>query len=150
MVWKVLNGELEINMINPFFDRNRTNVILQSALDGYNARHRAIVNNIANVDTPGYQRVEISFEESLKKAIQSSGASSVSEGEPGSSNLFETLKRLSPTARTDFSEPVRADGSNVSIDREMAEMAKNAGKMNALTELLIRNYRDLKAAVQGR
>ncbi|GMV66558.1 MAG: hypothetical protein AMXMBFR75_23540 [Candidatus Hinthialibacteria bacterium] len=147
----MLGHELEKTMINPLFDRNKVNLVIQSALDGYSARHRAIVNNIANVDTPGYQRVEIRFEERLKSALKASSAEGIVSGDGvESSSLFETLKHLSPTARTDFSTPVRADGSNVSIDREMAELAKNGGRMNALTELLIRNYRDLKTAVLGR
>ena len=48
-------------MIRPFFQADKTNLILQAALNGYSARHEAIVNNIANVDTgipphPGFLR----------------------------------------------------------------------------------------------
>jgi flagellar basal-body rod protein FlgB len=136
-------------MINPLFDKNKNNLVLQAALDGYTARHRAIVNNIANVDTPGYQRIEVSFEDSLRKASKSL-MSSVSE-ETGENEGMSSVERMSisPRVSIDTSQPLRADGSNVSIDREMAELSKNSGKISALTEILIRNYRDLKTAIKG-
>jgi flagellar basal-body rod protein FlgB len=137
-------------MINPFFDGNRTNLALQAALDGYSARHRAIINNVANVDTPGYQRIDVSFEDSLKRAVSglrdSTGDESGVDGQSG----FERLARITPTVSIDTSPPLRADGSNVSIDREMAQLAKTSGRVNALTEILIRNYRDIKSAINGR
>src|SRR3989304_2975241 len=57
-------------MISPFFDGNQTNLVLQAALEGYSARHRAVVHNIANVDTPGFQRLEVDFEKKLQKEIR--------------------------------------------------------------------------------
>jgi flagellar basal-body rod protein FlgB len=132
-------------MIKPFFGSNKTNLVLQAAQEGHALRHRAIVNNIANVDTPGYQRIEVPFETELKKAVNGMLFSSPEEGEGFGGGIH-----FSPTIRIDTSGPLRADGSNVSIDREMAALAKNAGKLNALTELMIRNYRDIKSAINGR
>jgi len=136
-------------MINPLFDRNRNNLVIQAALDGYTARHRAIVNNIANVDTPGYQRIEVSFEDSLKKAIEALRPHRLENGSGIDENQTVSSLSITPIAKRDMSQPLRADGSNVSIDREMAELSKNAGRINALTEILIRNYRDLKTAIRG-
>jgi flagellar basal-body rod protein FlgB len=137
-------------MINPFFDRNRVNLVVQTALDGYQARHRAIVHNIANVDTPGYHRIQVDFEDRLKQEIKSLKGIGSEESEETGISDFARLKRISPIARSDNTTPLRVDGSNVGIDLEMAELSKNSGKINALTELLIRNYRDLKIAIQGR
>ena len=136
-------------MINPLFDRNRNNLVIQAALDGYTARHRAIVNNIANVDTPGYQRIEVSFEDKLKKAVEGLRFQGVNAGSGESERRMVDTMRITPIASRDGRQPLRADGSNVSIDREMAELSKNAGRINALTEILIRNYRDLKTAIRG-
>lgn len=136
-------------MINPFFDGNRVNLLIQTALDGYAARHKAIVNNIANVDTPGYQRIEVSFENELKKAIRRMGDTSLTGDSVDDEGGFSRMTRVVPMVSLDTSQPLRADGSNVSIDREMASLSKNAGKMNALTEIMIRNYRDIKTAIKG-
>lgn len=41
-----------------------TDVVTRGALDGLAARHRAYVNNIANVDTPGFTPGDVPFEAS--------------------------------------------------------------------------------------
>lgn len=76
-----------------------TSLSLSSALDGLALRQRAIANNIANVNTPGYQARRVQFESAL--------ASSVGAGNGRA------------TASTSHSlEPTRLDGSNVNLDTE--------------------------------
>ncbi|MBO3664608.1 flagellar basal body rod protein FlgB [Microbacterium stercoris] len=72
---------------------------LTSALDGLSQRQRAIADNIANVNTPGYRATRVQFEEAL--------AQSVAEGSG----------RVSPTSQKSL-EPTRLDGSNVNLDTE--------------------------------
>jgi flagellar basal-body rod protein FlgB len=72
---------------------------LNSALDGLAARQRAVANNIANVNTPGYRAQRVSFEDAL--------ATSVEQGNGAVG------------AKTGYSlEPTRLDGSNVNLDTE--------------------------------
>lgn len=137
-------------MINPFFGGNQTNLILQAALDGYSARYRAVVHNIANVDTPGFQRIEVDFEKKLQKEVRRLKPTREIAGWTFGSEKSTSLKDLRPDLRVDQSPPIRADGSNVSIEREMGLLYKNSGKINDLTELLIRNYTQVKAAIRGR
>jgi flagellar basal-body rod protein FlgB len=76
-----------------------TGAALASALDGLAARQRAIANNIANVNTPGYTAERVSFEDAL--------AASVAQGD---GHVAAT------TARS--LEPTRLDGNNVNLDTE--------------------------------
>ena len=46
-----------------------TSAALASALDGLAARQRAIANNIANVNTPGYTAERVSFESALAASV---------------------------------------------------------------------------------
>ncbi len=72
---------------------------LNSALDGLAARQRAVANNIANVNTPGYRAQRVSFEDALAKSV--------------------ALGDGSVAAKTQQSlEPIRLDGSNVNLDPE--------------------------------
>ena len=48
-------------------DSNHTN-LLKTALDAYALRQKAIASNVANIDTPGYKRLEVPFESQLQKA----------------------------------------------------------------------------------
>lgn len=72
---------------------------LSSALDGLGARQRAIANNIANVNTPGYQAQRVSFEEALAESVaKGSGVTA-------------------PVTRESL-DPTRLDGNNVNLDTE--------------------------------
>lgn len=42
--------------------------LLNNAMQAYHLRTRALTSNIANLDTPGYQRLSVSFEDSLQEA----------------------------------------------------------------------------------
>ena len=48
--------------------------LMGKAMDAYSLRQKAIASNVANVDTPGYKRLEVSFEDELQKAEQLSVA----------------------------------------------------------------------------
>ncbi|MDN4597934.1 flagellar basal body rod protein FlgB [Leifsonia virtsii] len=76
-----------------------TSAALASALDGLAARQRAIANNIANVNTPGYTAERVSFESAL--------AASVAEHD---GHAAATSQRSL--------EPTRLDGNNVNLDTE--------------------------------
>jgi flagellar basal-body rod protein FlgB len=76
-----------------------SSVALESALDGLALRQRAIANNIANVNTPGYHAKRVAFEDALARSIQL-----------GDGHATAT------TARS--LEPTRTDGNNVNLDTE--------------------------------
>lgn len=76
-----------------------SNNALISALDGLAARQRAIANNIANVNTPGYQSQRVTFEDAL--------ARSVAQG----SGIAKASTQLSL-------EPTNTNGNNVNLDTE--------------------------------
>ncbi len=82
-----------------------TSVALRSALDGLSARQRAIADNIANVQTPGFRAQRVSFEDSLRAAVQDGSLDS------------GAVTRVEPTAQTSL-EPTRLDGNNVNLDTE--------------------------------
>ena len=44
-------------------------VALNSALDGLALRQRAIADNVANIQTPGYHARRVQFEDALTKAV---------------------------------------------------------------------------------
>ena len=44
-------------------------VALHSALDGLSLRQRAIADNVANINTPGYTARRVSFEQALSAAV---------------------------------------------------------------------------------
>ncbi|HEV7848755.1 MAG TPA: flagellar basal body protein [Mycetocola sp.] len=72
---------------------------LSSALDGLALRQRAIANNIANVNTPGYTAQRVSFEDALAASVRD-----------GSGATTATVQRSL--------EPTDLQGNNVNLDTE--------------------------------
>ncbi|ROQ37339.1 flagellar basal-body rod protein FlgB [Frondihabitans sp. PhB188] len=76
-----------------------TSRALESALDGLSLRQKAIANNIANINTPGYTAERVSFEDALAASVKA-----------GSGSTTATMARSL--------EPTNEDGNNVNLDTE--------------------------------
>ncbi|NPV25916.1 MAG: flagellar basal body rod protein FlgB [Firmicutes bacterium] len=111
-----------------------TLVALEKALDGTARRHQVIVNNIANVDTPGYKRSTVRFEEELKVALQSGGKLPLVVTHPCHFRSNLTLADIKPQIISEYQTSIRNDGNNVDIDAEMGELAKNSLLYQALVQ----------------
>lgn len=122
-----------------------TSAILQKALDGTWQRQRAIANNIANHETPGYKAIKVSFEESLDQEIQKL-ASSIPTGEDISRNLG-MIKNSEINVFSDNSTSERADGNNVNIDLENIEMARTQIQYQFLTRSMTDMFSRLRYAI---
>ncbi len=111
---------------------DETSRTLMRALDAAALRHKTIATNIANVETPNYRRREVRFEEALQKALDGGGA------------LPEPQVVEDPA-------PGRADGNNVNIDQEMAELSENALRYEALVQGLAARTDQLQTVItEGR
>lgn len=142
-----------------------TSQVMNKALDGLSKRHKAIASNLANVDTPGYRRRDVSFESALNQAIQ--GSKSKSGGTAPASNDIPLAMRATDSrhfainhvatsvdqvqAEDITSEDVafRNDGNAVDVETEMVQLAKNTGKYTALTNLEGRSMRSLRSVISG-
>ena len=96
-------------------------IALERALQGSSMRHAALSENIANVNTPGYQRRDVDFKTALQAAM------------PGGGSAISSVP-FAPAV--DGASPVRADGNSVDIDTENAALAQNALEYEAMTQVL--------------
>ena len=118
--------------------------VLDKAADASWMRQEAISNNIANVNTPGYKREDVAFEDSLQEAISNSRYRSIDEKV---ANLSKADLRIrSYTDSSGFS--YRLDGNNVDIDTENAALARNQLKYNALVDSINHEFSMIKAVTQ--
>ena len=108
----------------PLFDN--TLKALDLALGAASQRQAVLSNNLANVNTPLYKRQDVNFDGVLAKALDS--------GQSGDSES-SLLDSLTPTVKTDNTTAMRADGNNVDVDNEMANLAENNVRYNALVQL---------------
>ena len=118
--------------------------VLDKAADAAYMRNELITNNIANVDTPGYKRQDVSFETELQKALGHFQFTSLDE-------KVAAVKtgRLNPQPFTDYAGySYRLDGNNVDIDQENIYLAENQLKYQGLMAGIKSEFTNLQNAMK--
>lgn len=135
-------------IIGHIFNSTTLNV-LKKGIEGTNARHKAISNNIANVDTPNYQRATVEFEDQLKRILRGQGVKGL-RNHPAHFIIGgpEEIPHLRPRVDIDDETRFRPDKNNINIDQEMAALAENTQKNLEFTELLSRRYSAIRSVIQ--
>ena len=77
-----------------------TSVTVKTALTGLAMRQRVTADNIANIETPGFLAGRVSFENSLRTAVDN--------GTPAATSISNDRSL----------EPTRVNGNNVNLDHE--------------------------------
>lgn len=120
------------------------------------ARHKLIAENVANMSTPGYKANRLDyaeFQRVLGKALKRRGADPAKPLVIEGSSQYRTDRRgrlvFTPTAKPG-DNVVFHDGTNMSIEREMAELASNAMLHEMTTTLLDGRFEALRKAIRGR
>jgi flagellar basal-body rod protein FlgB len=101
--------------------------LLKKGLDASSLRSKASSNNIANINTKGYKKYSVSFEENLQKSIEHMDLKTTE-----SKHINEVGEAGEAKLQQDLSSSMREDGNNVDIDNEMANQAANTLMYNAL------------------
>ena len=99
----------------PLFDN--TQLALERAISGAAMRQELLANNLANAETPGFQRSDVDFHSALTQAMKTGDAEAIE------STTFSPQRDP---------QVLRADGNGVDIDVESATMAKNGLEYDAL------------------
>jgi flagellar basal-body rod protein FlgB len=110
-----------------------TDLGLQAAIRGSSLRETALAQNVANANTPGYQRKDVDFESSLRAAM-------VDGQDP------DTLQF---SVETDPSAPMQPDGNSVDIDTESARLAENGLQYESLVTVEKGRLDILQSAIGG-
>ncbi len=121
---------------NLLFTKNN----IERGLDAAWLRNDVISQNIANVDTPGYKRKVVRFEEFLENEMKTGR---ISQGKTKlSSNGIQITE---DPANSSY----RSDGNNVDIEHEMALMAANSIRYNTLIQKMNGDFQKLKTVIRG-
>ena len=106
-------------------------------LDVSTLKQQVHANNIANVNTPGYKRHFVSFDNALQNAI-SSNSIPLKTDNPRQISYGSDWRSIKPTEKIEYNTSSRNDGNNVDIDYEIAQMTKNTLKYQIVAELTSR------------
>ncbi len=130
--------------------RKTNNDILSRAMDTSMLRARTISNNIANVTTPGYRRVEVNFEEELRLALDKTRLKGFQTDSRHIDFGRKSLKDVHGEAYHPNDPSMYSGVNNVDIDTEMAKLAETQISYNYLTKFSQGIFKKLNASIQGK
>ena len=99
--------------------------------------HAVLANNLANLNTPGYKTMRVRFKQELDRLLDARGRL-----RPGRRIEVETERPLFGDAS--------ADGNDVVLAREVAELNENALRMSLYLAVLQARIRRMRVAIDGR
>ena len=114
-------------------------IAAKKSLDAVALRQEAIANNVANLETPGYRRVDLapSFKAELERAVATGNA--------------KQLGSLKPALSVDSSAiPNSRDGNTVNLENEMMLQNQNMLAHALETQLITGSLQKLKMAITGK
>lgn len=114
----------------------------RGALTGMAARHAALADNLANVNTPGYKRKEVPFETALSGAVQARLRAS----DRGTGTEERPFR---PVVARDTLTMGREDGNNVDVERELVQLTDNATRYQTVTQCVSMMFSGLKLVING-
>lgn len=102
--------------------------LIKTSLDAADLRSKTIANNIANINTPGYKRKYVTFEETLDN----------------------TINKGKIEVKEDKSTSMRTDGNNVDLENEKVNQAANTLMYNGLVSVTNIKLAIAKSVISGR
>ncbi|MBN2136613.1 MAG: flagellar basal body rod protein FlgB [Sedimentisphaerales bacterium] len=109
---------------------------LEAGIKVESLRQKTIANNVANLQTPGYRRIDVKFEQLLAKAIASDGTADLDTIE---AEVYQPKQT-----------PLKPNGNDVSLEAEVGEMVKNSLRHKAYVRLLNKKFEQITAAINVR
>ncbi len=103
--------------------------LLEGYLNVATTRHSLVVNNMANVDTPGYHTQDVDFKAELQRSLGGENAPQM------------------PMVRTVSGLLERPDGNNVDLDREGLALAESQLQFRMGVQLIRTEFHRLLTAI---
>ena len=143
-------------MLSSMFDSS-TVPVLEQVVSFTQARHGVLAGNIANLDTPGYKTRDLSpeeFQNRLKEAVEARRQKALSPTYEINARLagrdtgtgFDGMDKV----RESIKSILYHDNSDVSIERQVAEISKNQAQHNLALGIMTAQFRLLRAAITER
>jgi flagellar basal-body rod protein FlgB len=127
-------------MINGLFDGAIDR--LSQGLTHAARRHEVLAQNVANLETPGYQGRDLVFDDHLRQVLDVvtvGGAEVLTSDDDSGARIVHAADG-----------PPGPNGNDVRLDRQMARLAENSLYQQTLVQMLGQQFALLKQAIAGR
>lgn len=126
------------------FLTSNSQLLLEKSMGFLWTKQAAILDNIANAETPNYKAKVVTFEETIKDKLEQAAGRAQGAGkavreilEDSELNVFEAQ------------EQTRMDDNGVNVTSEMTEMIRNAYQQQYVYSAITKHYSILRMAIRG-
>jgi len=125
--------------------------VMEKDMEGLAQRFKATSRNLANVNTPGYERRNVSFEDQLRDVINPGNKLKMTVTHPGHiPSRPHAVADVTPVEIKVADEIYRLDDNNVDPEREMAVLAEARMMYGAMSRFAARKAAIYKSVIAGR
>ena len=142
------------------FLTSNSQLLLEKSMGYLWTKQAAILDNIANAETPNYKAKVVTFEDSLRARLEQrlTAGRVVMFGKAGEtaqaaertpvSAIRQIIQDAEPTV-FEAQEQTRMDDNGVNITSEMTELIRNAYQQQYVYQAINKHYSILRLAVRG-
>ena len=111
----------------------KTTNLLNKMIDFSALKAKVVANNIANVNTPGFKRLDVSFDKQLTDTVENE----------------ESIKEIGFKVKADGGDNAfRNDQNTVNIDKEVSELMQNSIEYEVYVQLMSQKHRLMSQAMR--
>lgn len=118
-------------------------LMLEKSMGYLWTKQAAILDNVANAETPNYKTKVVTFEEELRDRLESAGHSRAPK-----KNVRDVLEN-SEFAVFEAQETTRADDNGVNVTEQTTELVRNAYQIQYVQQSITSSLSILRMAVRG-
>lgn len=122
---------------------SNTDLLMEKSMSYLWAKQAAILDNIANAETPNYKPKVVSFEDNLKALLEEAQDDKVSPRE------IRDILASSDFYTEEQQESTRLDDNGVNVTEQSAEMIRNAYQLQYTMSAINSDLDRLRTAVRG-
>ena len=132
--------------MSDFFTSNSM-IMLERAANFNWVKQQAILDNIANAETPNYKVKYVTFEEALRAQIRNAVRGTDTEAKTGSMRAVLTAAR--PSVHVADDESARMDENGVNVSEQSMELVRNAYQVQHVYRAISSDMSRLLVAIRG-
>ena len=142
------------------FLTSNSQLLLEKSMEFLWTKQAAILDNIANAETPNYKAKVVTFEESLRSRLEARLAAArtaaLRAGTPeekkagwvSTSSIRQIIQEAEPYV-FEAQEQTRMDDNGVNTTDQMVELIRNAYQQQYVYQAINKHYAILQTAVRG-
>lgn len=105
-------------------------------------KQTAILDNLANVETPNYKTKYVTFEETFRSRLQAAA-------DGNASDMRNALESAQATVHVADNETARMDGNGVDATEQSIELVRNALQQQHVMNAISTDLSLIRAAIRG-